>query len=196
MMKQMIRMGVWMLAAAMISVTAADRIATVNIEKVFKEYYKSKIAEGAIKQQSEVFRKYLLELNDRLRTQEKEFEKARDNAQNIALSDEARRDAEVTAVEKSREVVAQRARIRSYVEERNEKMREFELTRRKEILSDIQAEIKRRATAERYDFVLDTSGKTTTDLPTVLVSPSNCDLTETVLAKLNSTATATEKKAK
>ncbi|WP_187144194.1 OmpH family outer membrane protein [Victivallis vadensis] len=49
-----------------------QRFAVVNLEKVFQEYYKSRIAEDAIKQQAEVFRNSMMRLNEELRTLKEE----------------------------------------------------------------------------------------------------------------------------
>lgn len=174
--------------AVALQAAEAQRVAVVNVEKVFREYYKSKIAEGAIKQQAEIYRSHLLKLNDQLRQLEKEFELARDNAQNLAFSEEARNKAADLARAKGQAVAEQRAAIQSYATDRNRKMRDFELERRQEIIRDINAEIKRRAEAGKYDLVLDSGGKTTNDLPAVIFFRPGMDLTAEVIKQLNATA--------
>ncbi len=169
---------------------APQRTAVVDLEKVFKEYYKSKIAEGAIRQQAEIFRAYLLKLQDQIRQLETECNTARDKAQNLALEESARTAAAETLRSKTRELAAKRAEAEQYATERNRQMREFEQQKRQDILADIRAEIRRRALAEGYDFVLDSSGKTMNDVPTVLYCNPAVDLTEEVLKTLNATATA------
>jgi len=65
----------------------------------------------------------------------------------------------------------------------------MENRKRKEIMADIRAEIRRRAAAEGYNFVFDRSGRTMNDQPTLLVSPPKADLTDSVIRELNRTAT-------
>ncbi len=168
---------------------AGQRIGVVNVEKVFREYYKSKIAEGAIKQQAEIYRQHLLKLNEQLRQLEKEFGEARDKAQNLALADDVRKQAESSAKEKAQAVQAQRTSLRNYAADRRQKMQEFELQKRKEIISDITAEIKRRAAAGKYDLVLDIGGKTTNDIPAVVYHRPEHDMTQQVIKQLNAVST-------
>ncbi len=167
----------------------AQRIATIDLEKVFREFYKSKIAEGAIKQQAEIYRGYLLRLQEQMRVLENELSVARDSAQNLALDDSSREKAAGTMRLKEQQIVAKRTEAEQYATDRNRKMREFEQQKRREIVEEIRAEIKRRAIAEGYDFVLDLSGRTMNDVSPVLYSAPGCDLTDEVLKTLNATAT-------
>ncbi len=184
----------WTLAALLVGCFAwsaaagPQRIAVLDLEKVFREFYKSKIAEGAIKQQAELYRSYMLKLQDQLRTLEDEYKVARDGAQNLAL-DEASRDQAIGNMrKKEQEILAKRAEAEQYATDRNRKMREFEQTKRREIIAEIRDEVRRRAVAEGYDFVFDTSGKTMNDVPPLLYYSSAADLTPEVLKTLNATA--------
>ncbi len=183
------------LAVITISLNAASatRIAVVNVESVFRNYYKSKIAEGAIKQQAEIYRTHLLKLNDQLHKLEQEFNIARDNSQNLAMTTESRQAAELLAKQKLQALQAHRVSMQTYAQDRNKKMREFELSRRREILKDITTVIAQRAKAGKYDLVIDAGGKTTSDLPATLYYAPQIDLTNEVTKQLNSTSTGIKK---
>ncbi len=173
-------------AAAAVTVFAApQRIAVVNMEKVFREYYKSKIAEGAIKQQAEIYRSHLIKMNDQLRAMEKEFEVLRDKAQNLAVAEEVRSKAAADAESKAIDIKSQRAGLQSYAADRQKKMREFELSRREEIIADIRNVIQKKAEAGRIDLVLDIGGRTTSNLPAVIYSKPEMDITAEVIKQLN-----------
>lgn len=165
-----------------------QRIATVDLEKIFREFYKSKIAEGAIKQQAEIYRGYLLRLQEQIRILENELNVARDSAQNLALDDSTRDKAATTMRQKEQQITAKRTEAEQYATDRNRKMREFELQKRREIIDEIRSEIKRRGVAEGYDFVLDLSGRTMNDVSPILYAAPGCDLTDEVLKTLNATA--------
>ncbi len=179
----------------LIAAAAPQRTAVINLERVFREYYKSKIAEGAIQQQAEIFRAYLLKLQDQANQLQKECETARDRSQNLALKEADRSGAGEEFRRKSRELAAKRAEAEQYSSEKSRQMREFEQKKRRDIIADIREEVRRRAVAEGYDFVLDLSGKTMNDVPTVLYHSAAIDLTEEVLKTLNSTSTAPAKNA-
>ncbi len=165
------------------------RIGVVNLEKIFREYYKSRIAEDAIKQQAEVYRTYLMRLNDQLRTLKEEARAARLNSQNLALSEAERKAAVQNAEAKARQVSQKEAEIELYATEGSTSLRKVEQQKREAIMAEIHQEIRRRAAAEGYAFVLDSSGKTMNEQPTLLIYPAATDFTEAVLVELNRTRT-------
>ena len=172
-------------ALSILTAGAADRIATVDMEKVFREYYKSKIAEEAIKQQAENYRKYLKKLNDELAALRQKALDAQADAQNYALSEDEKVKMTELAAKAKTAFDEKKAEIEIYVQGRTADMRNLEAKKRGEIVDDIKAEIKRRANAEGYTVVLDISGKTTNDLPTVLFSHSERDISDIVIRELN-----------
>ncbi len=174
---------------ALVSVVSAgaetQRFAVVNLEKVFREYYKSRIAEDAIKQQAEVYRNYLVKQNSQLIQLKRESEQLQKDAQNPALAEAERTKLGAEAVVKAREVAAREAELQLYAAERTRIMREMEHKKREEIMADIYKEIDRRAAAEGFNFIFDSSGKTLNEQPMVLRFPASCDLTEVVIRELN-----------
>lgn len=182
-----------LLAASLFAglLAAADRIAVIDLEKVFREYYKSRIAEDAIKQQAETYRSYLTRLNEQYTAAAEKARTARVNALNMALSDAERAEAEKIAAECVKDVNEKKAEIDLYVQGRSADMRALEQKKRAEIIADIDREVRTRASAEGYAFVFDVSGKTTNDQPTVLVFPKGNDITDAVIRELNRTQPST-----
>ena len=190
--------GLLLLAAflcAGIAAQAAEvqRFAVVNLEKVFREYRKSRIAEDAFKQQAEVYRNYFVKQQGLLVQLRKQAEQLQEEARNPALSEADRSKAGADAVVKAREVAAKEAELKLYAAERLRTMRDAEQKKREEVFADIYKEIDRRAAAEGFTFVLDSSGKTMNEQPTVLRFPASCDLTEAVIRELNRTMSEAEK---
>ena len=64
---------------------APFKIAVVDMEKVFQNYYKTKIADANLKKQAETYRNYLTSLSDSNLKLREEFKELRDDSQNIAL---------------------------------------------------------------------------------------------------------------
>ena len=191
--------GLLLLAAflcAGIAAQAAEvqRFAVVNLEKVFREYRKSRIAEDAFKQQAEVYRNYFVKQQGLLVQLRKQAEQLQEEARNPALSEADRSKAGADAVVKAREVAAKEAELKLYAAERLRTMRDAEQKKREEVFADIYKELHRRAAAEGFTFVLDSSGKTMNEQPTVLRFPASCDLTEAVIRELNRTMSEAEKK--
>ena len=171
---------------AVISLTAAEvRIAVVDMERVFREYYKSRIAEDFLTQHAEAARVYMTQLNTKLEAQKAEARRLGTDAFNSALSDIDRKKAADAAEAAAAKARATATEIELYRNERTRELRRLDQEKRAEIIGDIQREIRRRAAAENYAFVLDCSGKSTNDLPAVLVYPKKNDISDAVIRELN-----------
>lgn len=179
-------------AAFAVSDCAAAKIAVVDLEKVFREFYKSRIAEDAIKQQAAAYRKYVERLSSELNQLKRDVQTARANALNIALSPAEKQKSEQLVEEKLKALRAKEAEIKLFVQERSRDMRRMEAVKRAEILKEIRAEVRKRALAEGYDFVLDSSGRTMNDQPTVLYYPERNNITDSVIRTLNRTRTKSQ----
>ena len=71
---------------ALFSYAGTSNIAVVDLEKVFREYYKSKIAEDQIRRQAGAYRSYLERLNTQLKEAQTNAANARADALNLGLS--------------------------------------------------------------------------------------------------------------
>lgn len=175
-----------------------DRIAVVDMETVFRQYYKSRIAADTLRRQSEIYRAYVMAEQDKLKDLQKEIDTARDAAQNLALSTADREAQKTLCADKEREFAAKRAELNRYMLERNRNLSAIEKRKRDEILKDIRDEAAKQAVAAGYTFVLDSSGLTTSGVPSVLYARPSVDLTAKILKALNAAATPaapeTEKK--
>ena len=167
---------------------AAERIAVVDLEKVFREYYKSRIAEENLRTQGETYRAYLLQLNDQRVKLADLVRKAKFDAQSYALSVEEREKAEKKAAELERQLNEKVSEIKLYAESSGKALRELEQKKRTEIMEDIRKCIRRRGAAEGYLYIFDSSGKTMNEQPAILVFPDSCDITKVVIEDLNRTA--------
>ena len=164
------------------------RIAVVDLERVFREYYKSRIAEETIRTQGETYRSYLLQLNDRREKLRVELRIAIQNAQNIALTPDEMRKARQLAAKLEAELKALDTEIELYQANMIKSIRELERVKRAEIVADIRKCVRKRAAAEGYLYVFDSSGRTMNEQPALLVFPEACDLTRVVIEDLNRTA--------
>ena len=163
-------------------------IAVVNLEKVFKEFYKSRIAEDAIKEQAEVYRSYMLRQNEALHKLVEEARRARADALNLALSADEQKNAREKADKLEARVAEKRAEIELYARGRADDMRQLETRKRAEIMTEIMVEVRKRAAAEGFVYVFDSSGQTMNMQPAVLVFPQSADITDGVITELNRSA--------
>ena len=168
--------------------SGAERIAVVDLDKVFREYYKSRIAEETIRAQGETYRGYLLQMNDRREKLRVEVRVAVQNSQNVALDPEEMHKARQKAAKLEADLKELDSEIALYQENMIKSIRELEQRKRTEIVADIEKCVRKRAAAEGYLYVFDSSGKTMNEQPALLVHPKSCDLTDVVIKDLNLTA--------
>ena len=176
------------LCCAIPAASGAERIAVVDLEKVFREYYKSRIAEETIRTQGETYRSYLVQLNDRREKLRVEVRVAIQNSQNVVLSPEEIRKARQLAAKLEAELKGLNTEIELYQENMVKSIRELEQRKRTEIVDDITRCVRKRAAAEGYVYVFDSSGRTMNEQPALLVFPESCDITAVVIEDLNRTA--------
>lgn len=167
--------------------TAAEgtRIATVNLEKAFNSYYKTRIIDQDFTEQSKVYRNYIARQAEQLRKSEQEFRKKLDASLNAALApaERKRRQEEVQAME--RNLKMRRAELEQYAADRAKALQESARKERKKVIEEIRAEIRRRAAIEGYALVLDSSALSTNETSVVLYSIDALDITDKVLTELN-----------
>ncbi|MBR2372888.1 MAG: OmpH family outer membrane protein [Lentisphaeria bacterium] len=166
----------------------------VDLERIFREYYKSKITEELIRRQAAVYRDYLKKLESEHKALVAEAGKARVASQNLALSAAERQAAENKAVSAAKAVAAKKAEAEMYARERAIDMRNLQNRKREEILKDIKEQIRKSAALLGYGFVLDYSGRAANTPGTVLLYPPQRDFTGHVIRELNRTQTTTKQR--
>jgi outer membrane protein len=155
------------------------------MERVFQEYYKTKIADANIKKQAEVFKSYTEKLNDsRLKLQE-EFKDLRDSSQNIGLSDAERENKRVEAQKKYRQLQEKEAEMSQYHREKQTQLKDEYEKNRAQLLGEIKKEIEKKSALEGYTIVFDVSGKTLNNIPSVIHYNKKYEITDIILEELN-----------
>ena len=177
---------VLLLSAYSIALQASPlKVATVDLTKLFKEYYRTQIIEQDFNEQSKVYRNYIARQADTLRKNEVEYRQKLDASLNVALApaEREKRRAEVRAMEQ--ELKRRRAELEQYASDRAQALQKSAAEQRLKVIEEIRSEIRRRATLEGYTIVLDKSAKSTSDAAIVLYSADALDITERVLTELN-----------
>jgi Skp family chaperone for outer membrane proteins len=175
------------LAAAMVAVSASaqDRIAVVDMDTLFNEYHKKKIADIELKRQAETYKKYADELGASLEKFQQEFKTLRDDSLNIALSDVERENKRLSAQDKYRQMKEKEEELKSYsIEKQNMLKGKYEEIRER-LVAEIKAVAGKAASEAGYGIVLDKSGRTSNQISSVVHHSAEIDISEIVLKKLN-----------
>ena len=169
-----------------VSAFAAEvKIAVVDMDRVFKEYYKTKQTDVLLQQKQSIYQGWAKKLGDSRLKLEEEFKILRDAAQNIALSNAEREKKRLAAQEKYQQFKKKEAELEQYVQQKSREYKRLLAKMHKTLLEEIFTEIKRYAVLKGYHFVLDKSGKTLNTIPVVIYSSPQFDISDAILKKLN-----------
>ena len=113
---------------------AEFKAAVIDLDRVLQEYYKTKIVEGNLKRQADIYKDYAKKLSESLTKLQSEFVALRDSSQNIALSDAARESKRLAAQDKYKELAAKELELRTYNREKQAELRaEYSQTSEKQL---------------------------------------------------------------
>lgn len=186
--KSIITAILFLLGSAALLPAAPLKVATVDLTRLFREYYRTKIIEQDFNEQSKVYRNYIARQAEILRKNELEYRQKLDSSLNVALApaEREKRRNEVQAMEQ--ELKRRRAELEQYAAGRAQALQKSAAEQRSKVIEEIRSEIRRRATLEGCTLVLDKSAKSTSDAAIVLYSADALDITEKVLTELNRAA--------
>ena len=164
---------------------AEFRIATVNLEKVFNDYYRTKIIDKDLEDQSKLYRNYIARQAEQLRKDEEAYRQQLDASLNAALQPAERQKRQEEARQMEEALKKRRAELEQYASTRAKLLQENARKKRQQVIDEIKAEISRRAAIDGYALVLDSSGMTMNETSLVLYSIDKIDITGPVITELN-----------
>jgi outer membrane protein len=169
-------------------VAADQKIATVDLQKVFEKYYKTVRSTAALKQEASDMQKERQDMVDTAKKQNSEWQKLLEKADDQAVSAEERAKSKKAAAEMLNEVKTSEQYIQKYDNISGTRLREKERQRRDDIVKEIRIVLNAEAKAGGYTLVLDVSGESANMAPVVLFSSGVNDLTDNLIKELNAGA--------
>jgi outer membrane protein len=186
-----IAIGVCLLSIAFSAVTAETRIATIDLSKVFKDYYKTVLADAAIKDEVTGLEKDRKALVDDYQKSTDEYKKALDEANNQAVSADEREKRKKEAEGKLIKINDLRQSIEQFDRTAKGQMDEKMRQTRDKIVAEIKNVVSAKAKSAGFTLVVDTSAAEPGGRPPVVIySSGENDITTVVLAQLNANAPA------
>ena len=184
--------GCWSLAGVQ---AAETRIVFVNMDRLFGEFYKTKLADTQLKEQANQVMEERKKMMTDFEKLQQDFNKLRDDAQNTALNEDVRTQRRNAAEEKLVEVRDYESKIRRFDDTRSKQMKDQQQRMRKRIVDEIRDTIQAYARNQMYSAVMDTSGLTANGVEEVLYVEPRVDITNEIIDVLNRSrpADATDK---
>lgn len=167
-----------------------QKIATVDLRKVFDNYWRTKQADASLKEQAADLEKESKVMVDQFRKGEANYKKLLDSANDQALAAAEREKRKKDAENELLSLRDMETRIRQFDNTSKTTLGEKQRRMRDNILQEIRDTIKARVKNGGYTLVLDSAAETANGTPVVLFNAGNDDLTDTVLSQLNVNAPA------
>lgn len=166
------------------------KLAAVDMNKVFAEYYKTKNAEAELKTRALGYQK---ELNDRkteLQKMQDEGKKLQEDAENPAFTDDKKAEKRKLLESKAAEFRLLGQQLSELAQSRERELKEQQNRVRGSIVEEISKVIQEKAKRDGYSLVLDKTGLTLSGVPPFLYVQDTLDITTDIIKALNATAPA------
>jgi outer membrane protein len=192
--KKVILAGVVSSAILCAGVARAEiKIATVDLRKVFDNYYKTKQADEILKKEADDVQKDRKDMVDKYKKLEDDWKALISRANDQALSSDERDKAKQQGQTKLVELRETEQAVNDYDRVAQQKLFEKKKTKWDAIVTEIRGVVTAKCKTAGYNLVLDSSGDTMNNTPMVLYTDGQNDVTDMILKELNATAPATTK---
>ncbi len=177
--------------AALPSASAQQlHIGTVDMKKVFENYYKTKDAEQRINEARNTAKKELEDRSEDYKKAVDEVRKLNDDIQRPELSKQAKDDKSKDRDDRVTKLRTMEREIQEFQSTREKQLQEQSVRMRSGIVDEITKVVNDRVKADQYDLVLDRSGPSLNGVPVVLYAKDSYDFTTDVVTALNKTKSA------
>ena len=187
MIKRMIP-AILLLGALALPAAGQNHIGTIDLQKVFNNYWKRQQGEAALKERGEAMDKDYKGFRDDYLKVKEEYTKLLASAQDQSKAQEERDKAKAAAEAKLVELKSTENTIRTYEENANTQISQQKKRMRDSLLQDIYTAVNAKAKASGYTLVIDTASESFNQTPVVLYTTGENDMTDAILTQLNAGA--------
>jgi len=170
------------------SALADTKIGTVDLRKLFDNYWKTKTAQAAIQERAAQLDKDDKGMKDDLKKGSDDYQKLLLQVNDQGISSEERERRKQAADEKLKQLQGSKTAIDQFERQAQTTLGEQRQRMRENILGEIKVAVNAKAKAEGYSLVLDSAAETVNGTLTVVYTNGENDLTDTILAQLNAGA--------
>jgi outer membrane protein len=168
--------------------SAQGRIATVDLKKLFDNYWKTKQADAALKDRA-------ADLDKEHKGMVADFNKATDDykamlasSSDPAISDAERDKKKKESEERLRGLKDQQETIVKFENQARTTLDEQRRRMRDNILGEVRKAVEAKAKTSSYTLVIDVAAETINNTPVVLFNTGENDITDSILSQLNASA--------
>lgn len=188
------RLSTVAIAASMATTAMAQNaklnIATVDMQELFKQYYRTNEAQKQINSERTKIQQDNNERQAKIRELEENLGKIRKQLDDPSLNDSKKQALYKDAQADQQTGIALDRERREFLQRRNQALNEKMVQRMKGILEEIRKLVEEKAKSEDFDYVFDKSGMSTSQVPFLLYTKDATDITAGLLKDLNKDAPA------
>ncbi len=157
----------------------------VNLDMVFTNFHKTRATEAQLKEQAEQIKEERQELIERFQALQAELESLSQQSQSAMLTEEARAVKRAEAEDKLLEARDLEGRIRRFDESAQRRLEEQSRRARRRLVDEMNALIREHAISRGYLAIIDVSGESLNQVPTVIYYQPRYDITQEIIAVVN-----------
>lgn len=167
---------------------ADTKIGTVDLRKLFDNYWKTKTAQAAIQERAAQLDKDDKGMKDDLKKGSDDYQKLLLQINDQGISSDERERRKQAADDKLKQLQGSKTAIEQFERQAQTTLSEQRQRMRENILGEIKIAVSAKAKTDGYAMVLDSAAETVNGTLTVVYSNGENDLTDTILAQLNAGA--------
>ncbi len=182
---------VWAVAAVLVcgvalTAPAQDhRLAFVDLDYIFNEFYKTGLADERLREQADEFNEERRRMVGEYEALQEAFSQAREDAQNAALSEDVRSRRRAEAEDMLVDIRDFENRIQRFDQSRRKQLEDQGRRMRSRLVEEIQEVIRTYARNEGYHVVIDSSGQSLNAVEIVLYVDARIDISDAIISILN-----------
>jgi len=177
--------AVVLLTALSFSASAQTKIATVDMQKVFKNYWKTKSAMASLDNREKELAKEMKDLNDSLDKAQNDYKQLVEQSSDPAISAEERDKRKQSAADKAKEINTTTTTIKQFQTQARSQLADESQRMSANLRTEIQKAVADKARTSGYTLVLNSADS---EAMSVVYADSQLDITDGVLAQLNAGA--------
>ena len=177
-----------LLALLSVPALAQTKIGTVDLRKLFDDYWKTKQAQAALTDRQTQLGKDIKSMSDELKKGGEEYQKLLEQANDQAISANQRDKRKLAAADKLKQLQDSKTALDQFERQAQVTLQEQQMRMRDNILAEIKAAVSVKAKASGYLLVIDAAAETANATTAVVYTSGENDLTDVVLKQLNAGA--------
>jgi len=180
--------AVLLLAFTSVPALAQSKIATVDLKKLFDNYYKTKLATADVQEHENELDKTYAGMAADFKKHSDDYQAMLESANDQAVSQDERDRRRLAADDEAKHLEDEKAAVEQYLRQAQVQIGDQRDRMRENILAEIKKFVADKAKAAGDTIVIDTAAETVNGTPTIVYSAGDNDLTDDVLKEMNANA--------